>query len=166
MEYDEMQTRLRHLAFTAGIIGERLDHLAALATPLHWKPGEIIFREGDFGKSLYVVEEGRVAIEAHAAPGAKPTTILTIGRGQVLGWSSVFYERPKSATARAVEPTTALAIDAHGLAALLEHDPELGYILTRRLLQVVSERLKATRVQLLEMFSTPAKPADGVANSG
>ena len=160
MEYDEMQTRLRHLAFTNGIDGERLDKLAALASPMRWKTDQVIFREGDFGKALYVVEEGRVAIDVRTSPNAEPTTILTIGRGQVLGWSSVFYERPKSATARAVEPTTALAIDAHGLAALFNNDPELGYILSRRLLQVVSERLMATRIQLLDQLKQSEAKAE------
>ncbi len=159
MEHDHIQTRLRHLAFTSGIFGERLDRLAELTEAVQWKPDEIIFREGDLGKALYIIEDGRVAIEVRTTPGAEPTSILTVGRGQVLGWSSVFYERPKSATARAVAATTALALDARGLADLFDKDPELGYILSRRLLQVVSERLKATRVQLLDLFARPDQRA-------
>lgn len=162
MEHDEIQTRLRNLAFTSGIFGDSLDQLAALTTPVKWKTDEVVFREGDVGKALYIVEDGRVAITVHTPSGPDSVTILTIGRGQVFGWSSVFYDRPKSAGARALAPTTALAIDARGLADLFDRDPELGYTLTRRLLQVVSERLKATRVQLLDVF---AKPEDRSAST-
>ena len=59
-------------------------------------------------------------------------TILTVGPGEVFGWSSLFLERPKTASARAVEPTTALALDANRLRALCDLDPGLGYVLTRR----------------------------------
>jgi len=155
MEHDEMQTRLRNLAFTAGIFGESLDQLAALAWSVEWEPDEIIFREGEVGRYLYIIEEGRVALEVRKPPSQESITILTVGRGQIFGWSSVFYDRPKSATARALVPTRALALDARGLSQLFDKNPELGYILTRRLLQVVSERLKATRLQLLDVFAHP-----------
>ncbi len=155
MEHDEIQTRLRNLAFTAGIFGESLDQLASVTRPVHWKADEVIFREGDVGKALFLVEEGKVAVEVQRPASSETVTLLTVGRGQAFGWSSVFYARPKSASARAIEPTTALAIDARALTALFDKNPELGYTITRRLLQMVSERLKATRVQLLDVYSRP-----------
>ena len=110
-----------------------------------------MFREGDCDSVLYVVEEGRVAIEI-TIPGRGRVTILTVGPGEVFGWSSLFFQRPKTASARTVEPTRALALDAVRLRALCDADTRLGYLLTRRILDVVSERLKATRMQLLDIY--------------
>jgi CRP/FNR family cyclic AMP-dependent transcriptional regulator len=70
----------------------------------------------------------------------------------VFGWSSLFLQRPKTASARTVEPTKALALDAGRLRTLCDTDTRLGYVLTRRILDVVSERLKATRMQLLDIY--------------
>jgi CRP/FNR family transcriptional regulator, cyclic AMP receptor protein len=154
MEGDDIPTRLRHLAFTRGFASEQLDRLAELSAPVQWEPDAVIFREGEVGKALYLVEEGRVAIEL-LLPGRGRTTILTVGRGQVFGWSSVFYERPKTTSARAVVATTALALDAPRLRGLCDADPQLGYVVTGRLLETVSERLKATRIQLLDLFAGP-----------
>ena len=85
-------------------------------------------------------------------PGRGRVTILTVGPGEVFGWSSLFFERPKTASARTVEPTQALALDAVRLRELCDVDTRLGYLLTRRILDVVSERLKATRMQLLDIY--------------
>ena len=146
-----IQFRLKRLAFTEGFADDQLDRLAELARPVHWDAEETVFREGDQDTVLSVVEEGRVAIEV-TVPGRGRVTMLTIGPGEMSGWSSLFYQPPKTAAARAVEPTTALAFDALKLRALCEADPRLGYAFTSRTLQVVSERLKATRLQLLDLF--------------
>jgi CRP/FNR family transcriptional regulator, cyclic AMP receptor protein len=142
---------LKELAFTQGLDPSQLERLVEIATPVGWDAGEIVFREGDVGSVLYVVESGRIAIEV-AIPGRGRVIILTVGPGEVFGWSSVFYQAPKAAAARATEPTKAVALDAARLRELCDADPRLGYCLTRRILEVVSERLKATRMQLLDIY--------------
>ena len=145
------RSKLDHLAFTQGLNPDQLDRITEIASPRQFDAGMTVFREGEHDSVLYVVEEGRVAIEI-AVPGRGRVTILTVGPGEVFGWSSLFFERPKTASARAVEPTTALALDANRLRALCDADPQLGYVLTRRILEVVSLRLKATRMQLLDIY--------------
>lgn len=146
-----LRAKLNHLAFTRGMEADQLDRIAEIAGPAQWDSSAIIFREGERGSVLYVVDDGRVAIEI-AVPGRGPVTILTVGPGEVFGWSSVFGQRSKTASARAVEPTKALALDAARLRELCDADSRLGYLLTRRMLEVVSERLKATRMQLLDIY--------------
>ena len=146
------ESRLLDLAFTQGFGTGQLDQIAQIATSVQWDAGTTVFREGDRDSFLYVVEEGRVAIEI-AVPGRGRVVILTVGPGEVFGWSSIFRERPKTASARTIEAARALALDASRLRELCDADPQLGYLLTRRILEVVSERLKATRMQLLDIYS-------------
>jgi CRP/FNR family transcriptional regulator, cyclic AMP receptor protein len=149
-----MQTELSPLKdfpFAQGMDADQLELLAEIATPVQWAAGETVFREGDLDSMLYVVEHGRVAIEV-TIPGRGRVTILTVGPGEVFGWSSVFHDRPKTASARATEPTQALALDAARLGALSDADPRLGDLLTRGIVELVAERLKATRMQLLDVY--------------
>jgi CRP/FNR family transcriptional regulator, cyclic AMP receptor protein len=148
---DFTRSLLSHLAFTQGLVADQQDRIAKIASRLEWGAGATVFREGDRDSILYVVEEGRVAIEI-AVPGRGRVVMLTVGPGEVFGWSSLFYQRPKTASARTVEPTKALALDATRLRELCDVDTHLGYLLTRRILDVVSERLKATRMQLLDIY--------------
>ncbi|HEV3165591.1 MAG TPA: cyclic nucleotide-binding domain-containing protein [Isosphaeraceae bacterium] len=142
---------LDHIAFTQGLHPTLVERLAEIATPVQWGADETVFREGDADATLYLIDEGRVAIEA-SLPGRDPVTILTVGAGEVFGWSSIFYQRPKTASARTLAPTQALTLDATRLRALCDADPRLGYEIAQRLLQVVSERVKAHRQQMLESF--------------
>jgi CRP-like cAMP-binding protein len=151
MERTDLRARLSVIDFAAGLGPAQLEKLSEIATPVQWEADVAIYHEGDPGSPLYAVEEGRVAIEV-TMPGRGAVTLTTVGPGEVFGWSSLFYQRPKAAAARAVEPTRALALDATRLRALCDADPSLGYALTRRVLDVVSERLKATRIQLLDLF--------------
>jgi CRP-like cAMP-binding protein len=147
----DVATVLRSLAFTRELGPPDLDRLAALARPVEWQAGRTVFREGDRDDFLYLVVEGRVALEISVPPRGR-ARILTVGPGEVFGWSSVYYQQPKTAGATAVTPTRALALDAARLRELSEADCRFGYWLACRLLHVVSERLQATRLQLLDVF--------------
>jgi CRP-like cAMP-binding protein len=151
---------LQRLAFVEGLPPENLERLAEIASPASWGPGEVIFREGQRDSRLYVIEEGRVALEL-AQLGRGRVTIMTIGPGEVLGWSSLYQGRPKTATARTVQPTRAVAFDADRLRALCDTDPRLGYHITRQILSAVAERLQATRLQLLDVFGDPSARQQG-----
>jgi CRP-like cAMP-binding protein len=142
---------LDDLAFTSGLEADQQSRIAEIAFPIEWRMGEIIFREGDRTSVVYVVQQGSVAVEM-TVPGRGRVTMLTVGPGEVFGWSSLFQQSPKTASARAVESTRALALDARRLRDLCDADTRLGYLLTRRILDVVAERLKATRVQLLDIY--------------
>jgi CRP-like cAMP-binding protein len=153
MRDPSVRARLDRLTFAEGLAAPDLDRLAGIAAPVQWEAGTIIFREGDVDPPppLYVVEEGRVAIQV-AVPGRGPVTILSVGAGEVFGWSGLFDRRPKSATARAIGPTRALAVDSDRLRGLCDEDVRFGYDITRRILRVVSERLKGARMQLLDVY--------------
>jgi len=152
MNHNVTQSTLLDLAFTQGLDPGHLDQIAQIATPMEWDADANVFREGDCDSLLYLVQEGCVAIEI-TVPGRGRVNILTVEPGEVFGWSSIFDRWPKTASARTIEPTKALALDAARLRELCDADPRLGYLLTRRILEVVSERLKATRMQLLDIYN-------------
>jgi CRP-like cAMP-binding protein len=155
-------TRLDGLGFVEGLGPEDLDRLAEMAAPALWAAGEVIFREGQRDGRIYVVDEGRVALEV-TQPGRGRMTILTVGPGEVFGWSSLFQERPKTASARALQPTRGVSLDAARLRVLCDADPRLGYLLTRRILSAVAERLQSARLQLLDVFAGPASSDRGAS---
>ncbi len=143
---------LESMEFTRGLERHHLEKLASMASELTFSEGEIIFREGDVGNLLYLIEEGQVAVDTHV-PGRGRVTILTVGPGQLLGWSALFTQMRKTASARAVIPTRALAFNAAQLREMCDADHDLGYVLLWRVAEVIASRLKATRLQLLDIFA-------------
>ena len=64
--------------------------------------------------------------------------------------------RGKHFKARTLEPVRALSFDGGRLRQACEQDAAFGYALMRQLLTVVSERLQATRLQLLDVYAPRA----------
>lgn len=84
--------------------------LRALASRGHvrtYDAGDVIFREGAPGDSLYVVIEGSVRVALHSAEGEE-ATVAVLGPGEFVGDLALLDGRPRSASAIASQPTKTL----------------------------------------------------------
>ena len=79
--------------------------------------------------------------------------MLTVGPGHLLGWSSLFPPQRKTAGGRALTDTRVIAIDSPQLWEACQEDHDMGYLIMARMAQVIAERLKITRLQLLDIFA-------------
>lgn len=142
---------LHGLRFFSGLPDHALAALASLAEERSFAAGSVIFREGAPCREIHVIESGRVALEMRV-PGRGSIRILTAGPGELLGWSPLLSAGVMTATAIALEPTTALAFSGTRLRELCESQAEIGRLVMEKTAISVSERLIATRLQLLDLF--------------
>lgn len=146
---DQIITTLRTMPFTQGLDSKHLRKLATMTTEVNFAAGETIFQEGDEGTALYLIGEGQVTLEAQVE-GQGSLTFHVLGPQELLGWSALFPPRRKAATARAVKPTRAVAIDAGQLLDAFRSNKALEIEIMRRMGDVIAERLKKTRTQLIQ----------------
>jgi CRP-like cAMP-binding protein len=147
---------LRSFDFTRDMQSSQIEKIASMAKEVSFSEGETVFREGDLSHELYVILDGRVAVEIHI-PSRGWITVLTAGPGHLVGWTSLFPPQRKTASVRAVKATRAIVIDGKKLREACEEDHDLGYWIFWRLAEIIAERLRATRLQLLDMFEPPSK---------
>ena len=143
--------------FTQGLTPEHCVTLASLAHRTSFAAGDLIFREGDERHEFFLLLSGRVALELIAQ--GKPLRVHTVEGGDELGWSAVLVGRGKHFQARALEPVEALAFDGYALLERCRVDTAFGYKIMHRLLGVVSDRLQAARLQVLDTYSPIARRA-------
>ena len=136
---------------------EHIEKLTALATEVRFERDHVIFHEGDECHDFYLIVEGRVALEIEA-PG-DTFRVDALQEGEELGGSALLMGRGKHFQARALQPLHTLAFDGAALLDACREDKAFGFALMYRMLGVVSERLQATRLQLLDMYSPVAKRA-------
>ena len=136
---------------------QHIEKLSALAKEVQFERDHVLFHEGDECHDFYLIVDGRVALEIEA-PG-HTFRVQTLSAGDELGWSAILMGRGKHFQARALQPMQALAFDGAALLDACRDDPAFGFALMYRMLGVVSERLQATRLQLLDMYSPVAKRA-------
>jgi CRP-like cAMP-binding protein len=133
--------------------GMKPAHLAALAAgakAVQFKAGDTLFREGEPANQFYLIEQGRIALEAHE-PANGTMLVQTLGAGEVLGWSWLFPPFVWHFRARAVEPVSAIVLSGAHLLIAADRDHEFGYELMKRVAQVVIHRLQSARKQLLAL---------------
>jgi len=134
---------------------KHFDKLVGISSLLEVDAKQELFREGDPEDYLYIVIQGRVAIEM-MVPSRGRMRIYTAEPMDVVGWSSVTpVVRRRTAGAQAVLPSCLVRQDAAALRKLCEEDCDLGYIVMRRMANVIASRLLTTRLQLLDMFANP-----------
>jgi len=141
--------------FTQGFWPEHIARLSAMAGEVTFRPGELIFREGDHSSFFYLLVRGSMALEV-ISPG-RPVRVATLYAGEVAGWSSVTGDNGgKQFQARALEEVHALAFDGTRLRHACEEDYAFGFWFMRATLKVMAEGMHAVRAQLVEMYSPVA----------
>ncbi len=117
-----------------------------------FEPGDFLLRQGREADQFFLIDKGRVSIEAFSSSGG-PLILQTLGGGQVLGWSWIVPPYQWRFDARAVEDTTVIAFDGEVLRSEMEKDHDLAYELMHRFLGVLVLRVEAARMQLLETYA-------------
>jgi CRP/FNR family cyclic AMP-dependent transcriptional regulator len=156
MPQDLMPVLQQH-PFVAEFSLEQVRALAALARQERFEEGQIIFHEGDDYSVFYLLGDGMVSLELEAADNV--LRVQTLYAGDELDWSALLPHAGKHFQARALTPVTALAFEGEQLLSTFKKDPEFGLAFMLRLMGVVSERLRAARVQLLDMYLPEARRA-------
>ena len=86
--------------------------------------GEIIFREGDEARKMYLVVEGSVSVEKGDGPDAYVLAIL--GPGDFLGEMALFSGGTRSATARTMSSCSLLGLSLDDFESRMKDDTELS----------------------------------------
>lgn len=116
--------------------------------------GEHVFREGDLGTEMFLIQEGKVEIYTGSGNGLKP--LATLERGDFFGEMSLLEDLPRSASARAVSDARLLRIDGSTFNQMLQTNPEIAVRMMRKL----SRRIRETDSMLREALghSGPIMP--------
>lgn len=152
----DMVSRLADLAFFSELTSEQLRSLAGAARSVSYPAGARIFEEGDPADRFWLLEHGTVALDLQV-PGRGAQVIETLAGGAMLGWSWLHppYHWQFGAIAR--EPVDAVAFDAGSVRERCDADPAFGYAMLRLFTPVITARLHATRLRLLDLYATAAQ---------
>jgi CRP/FNR family transcriptional regulator, cyclic AMP receptor protein len=136
-----------------GDLEEReLIEVAQVAVPRHWERGEVIFREGDQGDTCYLLRTGAVVLTREHQDG-RMVALAELRAGSLFGELAMFRGETRSATAEAIEPTTAVALLASDMQRLIRRSPDLAL----KFLGTLAERVSRTNERLLQQsFQTVA----------
>ena len=103
--------------------------------------GDIVYRRGDPGDCMYLIQEGTVEMLAGGEDG---TRMVLFERGDFFGENAVLEQVKREHTLRATEDTRLIQIDGSGLAHMLRRNPEI----TIRMVRKLAKRLAQSETRL------------------
>ncbi|MEE9264494.1 MAG: cyclic nucleotide-binding domain-containing protein [Vicinamibacteria bacterium] len=108
----------------------------------HHRKGDYIFREGDEGDEMYIIQTGRVSIQKVIA--GKKTPISVLEKGDFFGEMSVLERLPRTADAEALEDADLITINSQTFGEMIRSNPEIAV----RMLRKYSMRMREFSDQL------------------
>ncbi len=126
-------------------------HLKAIlkaCTPRTFQAGENLVEQDAQGVGLFIIESGKVQVQKTRKDG----TVMIIAdhtAGDVIGEMSILDGAPRTATVKALEPTTCLVLTSWSFQSIMEDHPEVAV----KILPIVVRRFRETNAALMELQS-------------
>lgn len=124
----------------------------------HFDTGTVLFREGDRGEDMYIVQSGKVAIKKKLRDG--PDTVLAVlEKGDFFGEMAILERAPRSATAEVVEGGDLIVIAGEMFGDMIKANPEIAVRMLRKQSIRLRETLKSLESALQGKPLPPPAPA-------
>lgn len=99
--------------------------------------GTVLFREGEPGKEMFVLQSGKVAISKRVRELEK--VLATLGPGEFFGEMAIISNRPRNATAVVEENARLLVIDPKTFEGMIRGNAEIAVRMIKKLAERLSE---------------------------
>ena len=129
----------------ADLSQRELNEVAQAAVPRSWQRNEVIFHEGDEGDTCYLIKDGAVILTREHQDG-RTIALAELRAGGMFGELAMFRGETRSATAEAIEDTSAVALLAPDLQRQIKNNPDIA----SKLLASLAERVRRTTERLLQ----------------
>jgi HD-GYP domain-containing protein (c-di-GMP phosphodiesterase class II) len=143
-KHESIIDKLREISFFQEISDHDLRNIAEIITERSYPEGAMIVEELTEAERFCIIAQGKIQITKKLDSG-KELVLAVQSNGDFFGEMALLDERPRSATARALEPTTVMEISRTDFETLLYKAP----LLATRIMKELSSRLRETSALLV-----------------
>lgn len=148
---EDLSKVLHSHPFLSDLDDDYIKRIVGCAQNVVFRENEYIFREGEEAKKFYLIRTGKIALEINGREKGR-IRVLTLGAGQILGWSWIVVPYRWHFDAEVLENVRAIALDGECLRKKFDEEPRLGYEMFKRFSQILEQRLNVTRIQLIDVY--------------
>jgi CRP/FNR family transcriptional regulator, cyclic AMP receptor protein len=130
---------LRHVPLFESLDMQAAHDLCALLESLDSKAGTVLFRTGDKGDAMYLIEQGKVRICVQTKDGHE-VTLTELHRGDFFGEMALLDGKPRSADARVAEDARLAVLSREHFLAFVRANPNFAL----EMLTALANRLRHT----------------------
>ena len=141
-----VEEALARVPLFSHLVPRDLKKLARLCVPRSFVAGDRIIEEGSTALGMYVLIAGE--IEVFKSEGKDRVVLGRMGRGDVLGEIALIDDRPRSASAVALEATECLLLTKDSFDLLVKKEPDIAWCIVPNL----AERIREIRADIPVIF--------------
>ena len=107
------------------------------------KEGETVFSQGELGDAIYVIQSGKIRLSQNWRGDER--VLLDLGSGEFFGEMAIINQKPRSATARAVEDTSLLVLSPMVFENMIKANTEIAVRMVKKFtarLEMTNERIE------------------------
>jgi CRP/FNR family cyclic AMP-dependent transcriptional regulator len=145
--------QLREIGLFGALSDEFLEHLARTLTVKRVMVGEVVFREGDPAREMFVVLDGEIEVLKKSRRG-RDMRVAILGPTDTFGEMSIIDMQPRSATVRALGSAQLLRISTEEMDALYRHDLKSYTLIILNIARDLSRRLRVTDALLADFTAS------------
>lgn len=154
-QLDQLLLRLlSSVALFEGMDRTSLVALLGMSRRTEFAQDALLFAEGDDGDSMYVIISGSVEV-FRKPPGAEPVQLNVAGPGETIGEMALIEHQPRTASVRALAPTTTLELSRGTLSSRLQIEAAL----CRNIARMLAQRLRRNNDALTALAVKTQPPA-------
>jgi CRP/FNR family transcriptional regulator, cyclic AMP receptor protein len=128
------------------------ERLSSIAELCDLPCGKILYHEGERAIDFYILVTGQISIETQI-PHHGCVCTFTAGALDVVGWSCLTaFTRQRTSSARAITDCRLIAMNGEKLRQMCDEDHDLGYIVMRRLTNIIVSHMLTTRLHLYDLI--------------
>ncbi len=109
-----------------------------------YEPKQIIIKEGDFGKDVYLIISGKVVVAEKLTSSNKYKVLATLGPGEIFGEMAMIDGQPRSATLVAATPCKILVFSPENFEKVFKTHPRWAL----KILSALSKRIQSAFEQI------------------
>lgn len=140
---------LKKVTLFQNLDDDEIAKILGLAERRNYGKGEVVFRQDQEAKRLFIVEDGTVAMIMKLRPGTE-RTVVTEGRGGAFGWSALLPPYRHTTLAKCREPSQLLEFEGARIRELCYQEPLLGVKVMEGLAQFIANRVYWTNLRLID----------------
>jgi SulP family sulfate permease len=130
---------------------DELIKIEALLAKDTFKKDEILIKEGDTDRDLYILTRGSVSVKMNLPFISAERRLFTFDAGVVFGEMALLDGKPRSANVQAEEDCEVYRLSYKSFGYLLDQQPQIAAKLLRNIALVLSDRLRARSNELRMM---------------
>jgi CRP/FNR family transcriptional regulator, cyclic AMP receptor protein len=151
MAAEQLTAFLAKTSFFGGLTPEIVGVVADMLKEKRVAAGELLFCEGDTGKSMYIVREGALIVKRHCRDGTE-ARLLMMRPGEFFGVTSLIEMEPRPFSCRAEKDSLLYELTNLDLYRLYKTDTKTYILLLQNIARELCRRLRKAgeRIAALE----------------